>query len=388
MKNTMSQMPLVLALFALSFLFAAPAHAVQFSSSAITFLDSDNSRNIDVFVKGDDNQLVSNHYDGTTWTWIDHGLPPGATSITGPRAITYVDDAGHRRIYVFALDNTGHLVVRFHKGPGYGWQWSQQGGPAIFPSMSLSATTFIDDNGVRRIYAFGFTDPGASPFQLWTNYWNGDAWNWTQLPSLPSYVMGFTQVTNYIGNDGRRRMDVFCAGGNGDQVLMRNSWVEGAWSQTNLGGHAGFSASAVNYLDSSGYRKVDTFVHSPESGTIWDRHSGGWSEIGKPATAVDGWSGDVTATTYFGGGFPRIDVFSIWDKKLYQRRWVNLTWQPWADLGKPASSPTGVDRPFAITYLDPRSGNQHNWVFVVGSGRLYANRWNGTSWQWYNLGNP
>ena len=152
MKNTLCQSLLLAAVLALAA--AMPAHAVQGRPSAISFTDADSDRHIYAFVKGDNGHLVANHFDGSTWVWTDHGLPAGAVSISNPRAITYIDGIGNRRIYVFAVDNTGQLVVRFHKGAGFAWQWAEQGGPKIY-GTTLSATTFVDDSGVRRMYAFG-----------------------------------------------------------------------------------------------------------------------------------------------------------------------------------------------------------------------------------------
>jgi hypothetical protein len=392
MKNKTLSFSFLLALFAL---FAAvPAQAVKGRPSAITFPDSDFDRHIYAFVKGDNGHLVENHFNGTSWVWTDHGLPEGTASINSPRAVTYIDDIGNRRIYVFAVDNTGHLVVRFHKGAGFNWQWSKQGGPVII-GMSLSATTFTDDNGVRRIYALALrTNTGVNSYRLATHFWNGNAWNWADLEfdtTNPYNQPSFTEVTNYIGNDGRRRMDVFSAGGDA-QALLRHSWVEAVWNMSNLGGHADRYATVVNFMNSAGNRQVDTFAKHPAYLTIWDRHGGGWTEVGKPAAESGTAQGFISATTYSdGSGFPRINLFGEWNNRLYVRSWINLTWQPWTDLGRPSSSSTeGVENTTAITYLDSRGGDQYTWVFMTGGPQdhLYVNWWNGSSWQWYDRGTP
>src|SRR5262245_18357789 len=86
------------------------ALSVEGQASAITFSDG-NARWIYAFIKGDDGRLKLNRFNGTSWSWMDHGLPEGATSIRNPTAVTYVDAAGNRRIYVFAFTNTFRLVV-------------------------------------------------------------------------------------------------------------------------------------------------------------------------------------------------------------------------------------------------------------------------------------
>jgi hypothetical protein len=392
MKNpllTSCLFALVLALLA-----TAPAHAVQGRPSAISFVDADSDRHIYAFVKGDNGHLVSNHFDGTSWVWTDHGLPAGAASISNPKAVTYVDSVGNRRIYVFAVDSSGKLVIRYHKGAGFAWQWSNQAGPTIYGS-TLSATTFVDDTGVRRMYAFAFrTNPGgAIPYRMVTHFWNGNGWSWADMPVHATHAyshLSFTDVTTYIGNDGRRRMDVFCEAGDSN-VLLRHSWVESAWNLTNLGGQAQYYASSVNYTNSSGYRQVHTFARHPAYLTIWDRHGATWEQIGAPAGMIGTAPGFISATAYQDSdGFPRMNVFAEWDGRLYLRSWINNSWQSWTNLGRPSSSPDDdVKNTAAITYLESRGGDRHTWVFMTGAeNRLYVNFWNGESWQWYNRGNP
>jgi len=396
MKKTLS-ISFLTALFAL--FGALPAHAVKGRPSAITFHDAGSDRKIHAFVKGDNGHLVSNDFNGTFWTWTDHGLPEGVASINNPKAVTYVDGNGNRRIYVFVVDSTGHLAIRFYKGPSFGWQWSKQGGPWI-SAKSLSASIYVDDRGAIHLYAFAFStnSGGAVPYKLVKHYWNGSAWGWSDMGNyagLPYNSVSFTETTTYTGNDGRRRLDVFCAAGD-NQELLRHSLVEQSWSVSNLGGLVDLTnASSVNYTDTSGYRKVDTFVRHLDYETIWDRAAGGWSEIGKPAGVSYSQQGLISATSYHPiGGYPRINVFVEWEKHLYLRAWINSTWQPWLDLGRPSSASTsstdGVKNTAAITYQDSYLTPQHTWVFMTGAqnDHLYVNFWNGSSWQWYDRGNP
>jgi hypothetical protein len=395
MNKTLS----ILLLTALFALFGAPpAHAVKGRPSAITFHDAGSDRKIYAFVKGDNGHLLSNSFDGTSWTWMDHDLPEGVASISNPKAVTYVDGSGNRRIYVFVVDSTGHLAIRFYKGPSYGWQWSKQGGPSI-SGNSLSATTYLDDDGVLHLWAFAFsTNPGgAVPFKLVQHHWNGSAWSWSDMGTyagLPYNSVSFTETTSYTGNDGRHRLDVFCSAGD-DLMLLRHSLVNQSWSLSNLGNGADLTnASSVNYVDTSGYRKVETFVRHPEYETIWHRDASGWSEIGKPSGVSYSQQGLISATSYPSiGGYPHINVFVEWEKHLYLRAWANLSWQAWVDLGRPSGASTsltdGVKNTTAITYPSD-FGPQHTWVFMTGAqnDRLYVNFWNGSSWQWYDRGNP
>jgi hypothetical protein len=64
------------------------------------------------------------------------------------------------------------------------------------------------------------------------------------------------------------------------------------------------------------------------------------------------------------------------------------------DLGRPPGASTsftdGVKNTAAITYQNGATFTQHTWVFMTGAqdDHLYVNFWNGTSWQWYDRGNP
>ncbi|MEO8019578.1 MAG: hypothetical protein ABI769_17340 [Pseudomonadota bacterium] len=396
MKKTLSIF-LLTALFAL--FGALPAQAVKGRPSAITFDDAGSGRKIYAFVKGDNGHLVSKEFAGSGWTWTDHGLPEGVGSISNPKAVTYLDSSGNRRIYVFVVDSTGHLAIRFYKGPSYGWQWSKQGGPWI-SGQSLSATTYVDDAGILHLYAFAFStnSGGAVPFKLVKHYWNGSAWGWSDMgnyASLPYNNGSFTETTTYIGNDGRRRLDVFCVAGD-DQALLRHSLVEQSWSMSNLGSLVDLTnASSVNFVNSAGYRTVNTFVRNNDYETIWNRAGGGWTEIGKPASVSYSQQGLISATAYQSiAGYPHVLVFVEWEKHLYLRVWVNNSWQPWANLGRPSSSSTsatdGVKNTTAITYLDSDSALQHTRVFMTGAqnDHLYVNFLNGLGWQWSDLGNP
>jgi hypothetical protein len=396
MKKTIS----IFCLTALLLLFGVPpAHAVKGRPSAITFDDAGADRKIYAFVKGDNGHLLSNDFDGTSWTWTDHGVPAGTTSINNPKAVTFYDASGNRRIYVFVVDNTGHLAIRFYKGPSYGWQWSKQGGPWI-SARSLSASTYLDDNGVMHLYAFAFsTDSGgAVPFKLVKHYWNGSAWGWNDMDTyagLPYNSVSFTETTNYKGNDGRHRLDVFCAAGD-DQALVRHSLVGQTWTVSNLGALVDLAnAASVNYQDTPGYRRVETFVRHLDYETIWSRAAAGWSEVGKPSGVSYSQQGLISATAYNSiAGFPHINLFVEWERRLYLRAWTNNSWQSWVDLGRPSSASTsstdGVQNTSAITWRDAQTSVQHTMVFMTGAQNdsLYLNWWNGSSWQWYNRGNP
>ena len=108
---------------------AVPMLAEAAGSSTVTFRGTDNRDWIYYFARGNNDHLVVNYWDGSVWHWADQGLPPGATSISHPSAITYKDTAGQQRIYVFAYSDIGserNLVVNYWDGSQ--WKWENHGG--------------------------------------------------------------------------------------------------------------------------------------------------------------------------------------------------------------------------------------------------------------------
>src|SRR5262249_8370178 len=91
----------------------------------ITYVNAAGNQSIYVFASGDNGHLGVNYWDGFTWNWADQGLAPGNVRVSDPAAITYVDAAGNRRIYVFASGDNGHLVVNYWDG--LSWNWADQG---------------------------------------------------------------------------------------------------------------------------------------------------------------------------------------------------------------------------------------------------------------------
>jgi len=369
-------------LSALYWLMAAPAYAVTGPASAISYLDADKHRQIFAFVRGNNAHLVANHFDGTSWQWTDHGLPVGATSISHPVALTYVDSAGNRRIYVFAQANN-HLVLRYWNG--FVWQWVAQGGPAVFAEMS--AITYVDSAGNRRIYLFAVDDDQS---HLVVNYWDGSSWHWADLgvPAPGAYCTNTAAVT-YIGDDGQRKIDVFCRGGvSAGFPLYVDSWDGSGWQWTNHGGTDVGAVSAVTYLDSSGTRRVYAFVKVGSSDlytNYWNGSSWLWANLGVPAGEESSVLYEISAITYPDGANQRLYAFTEFSNQLFVKYWNGSTWN-WASQGLPAGH-TYVTSPSALTFLTTRGGSRRIYVFATGSNSdLVINYWNGSTWQWLDNG--
>lgn len=387
----------------------APAFAVTGKASVITFVDAANERQIYAFVQDYYGHLLLNRFNGTSWSWEDHGLPPGAVSITNPTAITYVDASGNQRIYVFALARPAdagarRLVIRFWNG--FQWQWSDQGVPylngsydSLYPG-TLSATTFVDDEGNRRIYLFGIrsglgTRSGTLHARLTARHWDGSSWHWEDhgTDSDASCRESFTETINYRDHSGNRRVEVFCTGHN--LYLFKRRLSNGSWSWISQGGDQILTArgSALTFDDTLGNPEVHAFVaRSAPHRDLIQNFGYSWNPLGNPPpeSSPDG----ISAISYVDSeGDRRMRVFVEYHRRLYARSWTGVDWTYWTYHGMPAPEPQGQleenDAISAITYLDWRSGKQRIHVFATGIyNNLFMYYWDGDTWMWQDNGKP
>jgi hypothetical protein len=380
-----------------------PAAAVTGKASAITFVDEANERQIYAFVEGDTGRLMLNRFDGTSWSWADHGLPPGVLRIIDPTAITYVDASGNRRIYVFALapptaESDSRLVLRFWNG--FQWQWSDHGSYYSLEEGTLSATTFLDDEGNRRIYLFGIRSwtggRSAVKARLTARHWDGSNWQWEDhgVDSDASCRQSFTETIHYRDHSGYLRVEVFCVSPN--LYLFKRRLSNGSWSWISQGGDQILldRGSVLTFDDASGDPEVHAFVarQAPYRDLI-QNFGYSWNPLGSPPTELSPPTG-ISAIAYVDSdGDRRIRVFVEYHRRLYARSWTGSTWTYWTDYGLPAPEPQGQletnDAIAAITYLDCRSGKQRIHVFATGIyGNMFVNYWDGNSWQWQDNGKP
>ena len=297
----------------------APALAIQSEVSAITYVDQDGDRRIFAFARGDSGHLVLNHFNGTTWHWIDHGVPAGATSVGGPKALTYVDAAGFRRIYVFVKDNTNHLALRYWNG--FQWQWVHQGGPEVLGD-TLSVLTNIDPSGNRRIYAFMVA---GNHDHLFVNYWDGFTWQWADNGSPPDGATS-TEAITYIDDNGERRIEVFVrVYVNTTFPLYVNSWTGSNWVWTNHGGSDVGSISAVTYVDTSGLRRIYAFMKRQSELWVhwWTGFAWAWTPLGVPAGQQNSILYNISALTYVdSANNRRLYAFAEFSGNLFVKYWT------------------------------------------------------------------
>lgn len=97
-------------------------------ASSVTYLTSSGKQWIHVFVRGVDNKLYNNFWDGTKWQWAGYGNPPTATLMNDPTAITFRDPVtGKEQIYVFSQGSDGNFYVNY--GDVSNRKWANLGKP-------------------------------------------------------------------------------------------------------------------------------------------------------------------------------------------------------------------------------------------------------------------
>jgi hypothetical protein len=377
-------------LFAIACLSAAPSFAISGRSTAITYLDAANERHIHVFTVHDDH-LVSNHFDGVKWTWTDHGQPSrDAGTLWGPDAVTYVDAAGKQRIYVFVVTGQGRLKLLYFNG--FQWQWVDQGGPNVSPG-STSAITYLDPDGNRRIYLFGSNSGSGSSGNVVVRYWNGSAWLWADNGSPPGATSSpcGTEALTYIDEQDARRIDVFCNRGVGDtSQLFVNSWNGSSWSWFNHGGNLITDPKAVTFTEADGSRRIHVFVDSLNSPRLHSRIDGiwYWINLGRPPIPASVSMAGLDAIAYTDlAGNRRMQVFVLFGDHIWSRSWNGSGWDAWYNHGLPAGG-IAVSNPVALTYFDSRSNTQRIHLFANGIGGLVDDVFDGSTWQWQQLGSP
>lgn len=94
----------------------------------ITYKDGAQPQRIYTFVVGTNGHHYVHYWDGANWHWSDHGAPTGTTvkEGPGPAAVTY-QATGQQRIYAFVKGFNDHLYMQYWNGTQ--WNWGDQGAP-------------------------------------------------------------------------------------------------------------------------------------------------------------------------------------------------------------------------------------------------------------------
>jgi urease beta subunit len=252
--------------------------------STISYVDKSGNRRIYVFTSSTNGHLYVNYWDGFTWHWADQGFPYGG-QLNRPRAITWVDPAGNRQIYVFAAVVNGPLVVNYWDG--FTWHWADHGFPAGTSGLGQpTAITYVDTAGKRRIYVFAGTSNGP----LVVNYFDGSSWHWAKqgLPLGSTFVLNPEAIT-WLDTVGNRKIYVFSTGSAGGGDLVVNYWNGSSWHWADQGlsasGTTATMPQPITYLDSAGVRWIYVFVRTDLfwgdlAMNYWDGFTWQWADQG------------------------------------------------------------------------------------------------------------
>ena len=200
----------------------------------------------DVFVRGANNGLWQNTYNGTSWTgWASLG---GALT-SAPAAVSW----GSNRIDTFARGTDNALWHEWYDTTG--WHgWERLGGSLISgPEVASWGPGRLD------VFAVG-TDHG-----LWHKWWDGKAWSgWEPLGGV---LTSDPATVSWGGN----RLDVFARGT--DNALWHKWWDTAGWhSWERLGGYLISGPTAASCA--AGH--LDVFVLGGDNAAYQVGYTGSW----------------------------------------------------------------------------------------------------------------
>jgi spore germination protein YaaH len=209
---------------------------------------SASSTRLDTFVRGTDNQLWGNTWNGTSWSgW----QPLGGALASDPGAVSW----GPNRIDVFVRGTDNQLWHRWNDG-GTWYPWEPLGG-------ALTSGPEVSSWGINRLDVFARGLDG----QLWHKWYDGIAWrNWEPLggglASDPTAVAW-----------GPNRIDVFARGT--DSQLWHRWWDGIAWRGWELlGGIIVSSPTAASCA--SGH--LDVYAMGTDYGVWRKGYNSGWTQ--------------------------------------------------------------------------------------------------------------
>jgi hypothetical protein len=382
------------------------AFGVTGRPSTITYVDATGQRRVYSFAIQDcivviDNtcgpqHLVVNHLINGTSGWEDLGVPTGATSVSGPATITYLDAARQQHINTFAVASGGaldkHLVVNSGDGTTWSWANADMGAGADNSGVQSvsSAVIFVDSTGNQRIYVFVVEFSGRLAFRSW----NGFYWMWHDIgvpsgatsifaASAVSYsVTSYEELQVFVSTNSGQLSEV-SASVSGCSLIQTfrgpkiycppETWQWSAFGAPEVSPTPSFSIfwpTAITYVDAQGNQQIFVFLTGFIPGTnlqggdllalqkLGNDRSFRYLDFGIPPGKT-GVEPGASAITYLdASGNPQIYVSAeANDGHL-------VTWSvdgsspdiglygSWADQGLPAGK-TAISSPDTITYLIP-----------------------------------
>lgn len=304
-------------------------------------------------------------------------------------------EANKERIYSF---HQKFLTLAVNYWNGAAWNWANQGTPPgeswLKGNPAIINYEVDDAYGTPAAFQHAF-QVGASG-KLWANHYNGNQWAWLDLgkpsaDSLGGYIASvvhkeaptpgyYVQPRKYVFGVGSTSGKMFLNYWNGTQY----QWLDqGKPSGVNLS--SGSEPGVVSFRNQD---KQSVYAFTQSTGRLYVNFSTGgawqWADQGKPSSTTV--AGSPKVVSYKEGFVPLIYAYVRGGNgNLFVNYWNGSTWQ-WADLGAPPSTAMSGDAG-VVNYRE--NGLQKTHVFVRGSnGRLYDKAWNGSSWSWIDRGFP
>jgi hypothetical protein len=203
-----------------------PGTTVHGDPDVVTYREGSQPQRIYAFVWGTNGHLFVNWWDGSHWAWADQGIPPGTAAQGDPGAITYQEGTQPQRIYAFVRGANNHLCVNWWDGSH--WAWADQGGS---DTAGTTAVTYHEGSQPQRIYAFVRGPNG----HLHVNWWDGSHWAWADQGVPPGTTVEGAPVgvVTYREDSHPQRIYAFVRGTNGN--LCVNWWDGSHWAWADQG---------------------------------------------------------------------------------------------------------------------------------------------------------
>jgi hypothetical protein len=274
-----------------------------------------------------------------------------------------------RRPLVFMVASDGHLWTNWWDGKA--WQWQNQGTPPGRSIVSGTLTTVVAE-GRPLVFML------ASDGHLWTNWWDGKAWQWQNQGTPPGGLNASGELAT-LSYDGRP--SVFALGSEGH--LWTNWWTGDAWQWTDLGTPPGRTIVPGTLTTPQGQPLVFMLASDGHLWTNWwdpDAKVWNWQDQGLPH-AHDGLNPRRGLATVTVERRPLVFGVGIGDR-LWTNWWDGQSWQ-WQEQGTPPDRIV-IGKGLATVVADGRP-----LVFMLASdGHLWTNWWDGSAWQWHDQGTP
>jgi len=337
-----------------------------------------------------------------------------------PAVITFVDpNNGNQWIYAFTTTLGDSLVVKYGVADGsagaFSWEnWGKLGLPpgATGVSHPSAVTYVVPRSQVRRMYVFVITDQG----HLAVDYWNGANWTWTDLSAPDGKGLDFyggTSAITFVDANGQQLIYVFAINGDGHLVVKYGatdgSQAPFSWSFFADQGLPGPGPdymdhpAAITYADAAGKQHIDVFVRYQHwlygyhweyrlAGNFWNGFGWAWQDRGVPKDYnLSPYASPAPILFNDGSGNQLLYTFVTVDCGLHSCLAVNYGYEDGAGLWKPYEEHyLNSDPPpnaTAATYVDVL-GIQRIYAFVnsasgsYGYAPLALNSWDGSSWNY------